>query len=336
MDIESGLSADEVASTHRRAGRGVASVVRRPLALLVSAAERLRLWLLTQRWFASVLLPALPRRLRWFMRKAYFAPIDIADRLLARRMTEVPSKAGTFTGAVQDFVASGEAFVDALRAVAGMTTSSHVLDVGCGVGRLALPASRFLAADGGYEGLDIVPEGIAWCQQHIADLHDNVHFTLADIYNKEYNPKGHLQAADYRFPYESDTFDVVVLASVFTHMLPVEVEHYIGEIARVLKKDGRLFATYFLITQESLRLMDSSASPMKMKFKHNQGPCWFVSAKIPELAVAYDEDYIRAVYAKHGLSGEPDLYVGAWRGGPGHWPPISSIGYQDTLVATKL
>ena len=58
----------------------------------------------------------------------------------------------------------------------------------------------FLDENGGYEGFDIVPEGIEWCKQHVVGPHDNIHFTLADVYNKEYNPKGSSQAADYKFP----------------------------------------------------------------------------------------------------------------------------------------
>jgi SAM-dependent methyltransferase len=308
--------------------------MKKPLALVVSAVERLRMWLLTQRWFTSVLLPALPRQLRWFLRKVYLAPVDLADRLLGRRNTDLPPKAGTFTGAVHDFAASGEALLDALRDAAGLTASSHILDIGCGVGRLAVPASRFLDADGGYEGIDIVPEGITWCKEHISSPHDNVHFTLADVYNKEYNPKGTLKASDYRLPYEDGTFDVIVLISVFTHMVPAEVEQYVGEIGRVLKQGGRVFASYFLITPESRQLMDSPASGMR--FKHHLDPHWVISTKVPELAVAYDEPYIRELYVRSGLSGEPDLYVGAWCGRAGHWPTDSGLGDQDTLVAAKL
>jgi SAM-dependent methyltransferase len=300
----------------------------------VSAAERMRMWLLQQSWFQSVLMPALPRQLRWLLRKVYLAPIDFADRWLGRRDPGLPSKAGTFTGAVHDFAASGELLVEALGSVAGATPSSHVLDVGCGVGRLAIAMSRFLDANGGYEGLDIVPEGIGWCRQHIVSPHDNVHFTLADVYNREYNPKGRTQPADYRFPYEDETFDVAVLVSVFTHMLPVDVDRYVSEIARVLKKNGHIFATYCLITPESLELMNSSGC--SMQFKRNLGSYWVQKGRIPELAVAYDERYIREVYARHGLSDPPAMYPGGWCGRAGHWPPDSGLGDQDTLVATKL
>lgn len=315
----------------RRSARWVV-MMRKLLLWAVSVPERVRLWLLWQPWFVSVLLPALPRQLRHFLRWVYLAPVDLADRLLGRRQTDVPSKAATFTGAVQDFAASGQSHLEALVDVAGVTPSSHVLDVGCGLGRLGRPMSHFLDPSGGYEGLDIVPDGIRWCKKHIVSPNDNVHFTLADIHNKEYNPKGRLRAAEYRFPYEAETFDAAVLLSVFTHMLPDEVDRYVNEIARVLKKGGRIFATYYLLNPESIRMMNLPSA--EWRFKHHVGPYWTTSLKVPELSVGYDESYIRDLYAKHGLSDEPSIYVGSWCGRASHWPSGSQD--QDTVVAAKL
>jgi len=309
-------------------------MLKKPLQRIVSAIEGLRMWLLGQKWFHSILLPALPRQLRWILRKVYLLPVDLADRMLGRRDPGLPPKAERFTGGVHDFAASGRFLLEALGSVAGVTPSSQILDVGCGIGRLAVAMPGFLEANGGYEGIDIVPEGIEWCKQHIVGQHDNVHFTLADVYNKEYNPKGRVQPADYQFPYGDETFDVAVLVSVFTHMLPVDFDQYVGEIARVLKKKGRIFATYFVITPESLQLMSSGAG--SVHFKYNLGSHWIQSKRVPELGVAYDERYLREVYSKHGLSDPPDTYLGRWCGRAGYWPPNSGLSDQDTVVATKL
>ena len=302
--------------------------LKQPLLRSVSAAERLRMWLLRQAWFHSVLLPALPRQLRWILRKMYLAPVDLADRLLGRHHPGLPPKADIFTGGVVDFAASGKRTLETIRSVAGVNPSSHILDVGCGIGRFAIAMPDFLDANGGYEGFDIVPEGIEWCKQHIVGPHDNINFTLADVYNKEYNPKGSRQPADYQFPYEDEAFDVAVLLSVFTHMLPIDVDRYVGEISRVLKKDGRMCASYYIITPESLQLMNAGRG--FMFFKHNLGSHWIQSKTVPELGVAYDERYIRGIYAKHGLSDPPDIYFGRWCGRP------TGLDAQDVVVATKL
>jgi len=310
----------------RRQSLGV--TLKRPLLTGVSAVERLRIWLLKQAWFHSRLLPALPRQLRWILRRMYLAPVDVADRLLGRRDPGLPPKALMFTGAPMDFAASGRRTLETICRITGANPSSHILEVGCGIGRLAIALPDFLAANGGYEGLDIVPDGIEWCTRHISGPYSNINFTLADVYNKEYNPKGRIQPAEYRFPYEDGTYDVAVLISVFTHMLPADVDRYVGEIARVLKTNGRLCASYSIVNPESLRLMKSGRG--SVHFTYDLGPYWIASKKVPELGVAYDEGYLREIYSKHGLSDPPDIYYGRWCG------RATGLDIQDVVVATKL
>ena len=255
--------------------------------------------------------------------------------MLGRREAGVPPKAATFTGAVDDFASSGHVLVDALSEVAGLTPTSAVLDVGCGIGRFARAMAAYVDADGRYEGLDIVPAGIAWCTNNISSGYNNVHFTLADVRNGEYNPKGRQEAAEYTFPYPDDTFDLAVLISVFTHLLAAETDRYLSEIARVLKPGGRCFATLCLINPESIAGM--ATGDLSVCFKRpSAGPCWTVGARVPELAVAFEEEYIAATCARHGLAIHEPIYRGAWYGHPTRrWPSGSGLGGQDTIIATK-
>ena len=308
--------------------------MKRLMTRVVTAVERFRIWLLAQSWFTSVLLPALPRGLRWALRRVYLAPVDLADRWLGRRDGSLPPKAGTFTGGVSDFAATGGLLLEALRDSAGLTPSSHLLDVGCGIGRLAIPAAGFLDAEGGYEGIDIVPDGIEWCRANVSGPHGNVNFTLADVYNKEYHPKGRMKASEYTFPFADDTFDVAVLISVFTHMLPEEVNRYLSELARVLKPGGRAFISYFLLSPETEALLESSS--VQRRFRHRVGEAYVASVKVPELAVGYRESYIRELYAEHGFAADPEVFYGAWSGRRGHWPADSGLGDQDTVIATTV
>ena len=111
-------------------------------------------------------------------------------------------------------------------------------------------------------------------------------------------------------------------------MLPTDFDRYVGEIARVLKKNGRIFASYNIITPESVQLMTSGHG--SVHFKHNLGSHWISSKRVPELGVAYDERYLREIYAKHGLSDPPDIYFGRWCG------RSTGLDIQDVVVATKL
>jgi SAM-dependent methyltransferase len=297
---------------------------------LAEALFAFRRWLLDRQWFTSTVLPAIPRPLRWALRRAYLMPADLIDKVTGRRNPMVPPRSQMFVGSVEDFESSGALLVDRLTRVAGLRRDSHVLDIGCGIGRLAVALTSRLGPEGRYEGLDIVPSGIEWCTGHITPRHPNFRFTLADVHNGEYNPNGRVAPTEYRLPYRDASFDLVVLTSVFTHMLPAETERYLDEIARVLKPGGHCFATYSLLNDESRRLMaDGSAD---MRFDHAIGPCAVVDTKVPELAVGYDEAYVREASAAAGLEPEDVLY-GSWSGRrtDGHGSGLS----QDVVLTTR-
>jgi len=303
-----------------------------PVRSAANALDRLHKWLLQQPFFTSTLLPALPRSVRWTLRRAYFLPLDLADRVLGDRDVMRPPKSAVFCG-LGNFERGGRVLVQRLVAMGGLTPDSHVLDIGCGIGRLALAMTRYLGAAGSYTGLDIVPSGIEWCNRHIASSHPNFTFTLADVSNTEYHPKGRLRPEQYRFPYPDESFDLVVLVSVFTHMMPGGMDHYLSEISRVLKPGGRCFATYFLINAESKRLMDAGGG--SIRFTHGLGSHWVVDKAVPELSVAYDDAYAREAHERHGLSVNENVSYGGWCGRAPAWATESGPGDQDVIVSTK-
>jgi len=135
-----------------------------------------------------------------------------------------------------DFLAIGEAFGKMFVEQGGLKPHERVLDIGCGVGRMAIPLTNYLISPGQYAGFDIVKEGIDWCQQNITPRFANFEFQFLDVYNGHYNPAGKLAANSVRFPYESDRFDFVFLTSVFTHMLADGIERYLCEVQRVLNR----------------------------------------------------------------------------------------------------
>lgn len=274
----------------------------------------------------STLRRLVPTRFQPAMRKLYYLPADSLDSVLGRRDPLTPPRSKFFFSTA-NFKKRGEWFVKRLIDPGGLSPDDRVLDVGCGIGRMAVPLTKYLDAGGSYEGIDIVPEGIEWCQNEITTRSPNFRFTLADVYNKQYNPTGKFKASEYVFPYEDDSFDFTFLASVFTHMLPEEVDNYLSEIARVLKGGGRCLITFFLLNQESLALMESGASTIV--FKHALDGCRVKERGTPEVAVAYPEDTIRTLYQRYGLEIEEPIHYGAW---PGR---RERLGYQDIVVASK-
>jgi hypothetical protein len=87
-------------------------------------------------------------------------------------------------------------------------------------------AESILSPAGRYHGIDVNAGAIAWLQEHYQS-YPNFQFTHADVYNKMYNPGGQMNAGDYGLPFPASTFDMVLLKSVFTHMLPADIHWYI-------------------------------------------------------------------------------------------------------------
>jgi SAM-dependent methyltransferase len=259
-------------------------------------------------------------------RRIYHLPADVLDSVLGRRNPLTPPKGLIFFGG-GDFNKIGEEYFRYFVDLGGLKPNERVLDVGCGIGRMAVPLTNYLDARGSYEGFDVVPEGIAWCRENITSRYPNFRFRVADIKNKEYNPGGRFAASEYRFPYEDASFDFVLLTSVFTHLLPDEIENYVSEIGRVLAPGGRCLATFFLLNEESLALIRSGSSTID--FKHDLGCYRVKDVYTPEAAIAYPEDYVRSLCVKRGLGISEPIHYGAWP------RRRDFLSYQDIVIAAK-
>lgn len=256
--------------------------------------------------------------------------LQAVPRYLARRVRPggamIPPPWKNFVGA-GDFTGIGREFLRHFVDIGGLRPEDRVLDVGCGIGRMAIPLTGFLRPPGEYHGFDIVPGGIEWCRARITTRHPHFHFHHLDVRNRHYNPSGTMTAEAVRFPFDDGRFDFVFLTSVFTHMLPPALETYVREIARVLAPGGRCFLTAFLVDEEAEALMTAGRSTVPAGLVTPT----FVAADPddPEAAIAYREDHLRALLAAAGLTIREPIRRGSWCGRP-HF-----LSYQDILVAAK-
>ena len=175
--------------------------------------------------------------------------------------------------------------------------------------------------------MDIVKLGIDWCAKNITPRYPNFRFQVADVYNKHYNRSGRYKASEYRFPFENETFDMVNLVSVFTHMMPGDVENYIKEISRVTKIGGKSIISYFILNDESLKLIEAGKSTQKFQYKYEEYR--IVNPDNPEETISYPEESIRRLYTKNNLKIIEPIRYGSWCGRE------KSLYYQDLVVAEK-
>jgi SAM-dependent methyltransferase len=269
----------------------------------------------------------LPRRMKIVALRGYYVSLDALDFLLSRRDKGTPSRSRAFSVGALRYNRAGNWFFQRFLDLGELKSNERVLDVGCGIGRMAMPLTNYLNGGGKYEGFDVVPQNIRWCQENITASYPNFRFQLADVYNKEYNPKGTHRASEYTFPYKDESFDFVISTSVFTHMLPEEVSNYISEIDRVMKGGGRAMITFFLLNQESLKLIESGMS--NIDFRYDFGVYRTKEKGIPEAAVAYREDYVRNLYSENGLEIVEPIHYGRWCGRK------DFLRYQDIVMTRK-
>lgn len=229
----------------------------------------------------------------------------------------------------EEFVLLSEGFCqEILIKRAGLVPAASVLDVGCGNGGIARALTGYLTAPGRYQGLDINAGAIAWLREHY-QRYSQFEFTHADVYNRMYNPAGAMRASDFVLPVPTSSVHMVLLKSVFTHMLPDELRRYMSEISRVLLPGGRSVISYFLLNDESRRLSERGLDRMGFRHAYADDPgCRVANLDMPEAAVAHDEQRIRDYYAEVGCT-MLDITFGDWCG------RSSLLGLQDVIFAAK-
>lgn len=267
---------------------------------------------------------ALPSRLKSGIKYCFNLFLDLTS--LEERDPLIPPRHKTFIGD-GDFRQVGDNFLSTLEELTKIKPSSAVLDMGAGQGRMARPLTKLFDSQGSYAGVEIVSEAVQWCQ-HAYREHRNFQFIHADLFNAFYNPLGKQTASEYRFPFEDESFDIAFLTSVFTHMYPEDIDHYLSELSRCLKPGGQLLATHFLLTPESISAISAGRAELDFKIELSDG-VMTTTPSVPEDAIAIDEARIVASYQTHNLELVGNIHYGNWV------PRANAISFQDTLVTEK-
>ncbi len=264
--------------------------------------------------------------LRLLIRRLYYLPADIFEYLSSSNKKQ-PPKGLIYTGS-GDFEKTGQQFKEIFISHCGLLPHHQVLDVGSGIGRIAIPLTGYLSENAAYEGFDIVKTGVDWCKKNITASFPNFKFTHIDLENDLYNLTTSKRAKDFVFPYENSRFDLVILTSVFTHMMPEDVENYIEQISKVLKQGGRCIMTFFLLNEDIVHRMESNNG---LVFKYNYGHYSLLDKNVKEANIAFDEKYILDIFSNNKLRPDQITY-GFWSGKS----KSECWDFQDIIICTKV
>lgn len=246
--------------------------------------------------------------LRFVVRRLFYLPVDWYDKWTGRRGDLIPPKGLVYTGG-GDFVKEGKKIRDLFIEIADLKPNAAVLDIGSGIGRIAIPLTEYLNKDGHYEGFDVVKLGVEWCQKNITTRFSNFRFQYIDLDNDLYRATGQ-NAANFEFLYPSTTFDFSVLNSVFTHMLPAEVENYLKEISRVLKNGGQCYVTFFLLNKHAEVFLKTDND---FDFPFDYGHYRLMDDQVKAANVAFQETWLQDVLKSTDLEIK-NIYYGYWSG----------------------
>ncbi len=173
--------------------------------------------------------PYMPEASSYVLPRVGAVVSPVADRPVPPKETWISDKYGK---TADEYLASGKRdlqdMLDILdRAGVSLETSGHILEFGCGDGRM-IRWLEHLAGDREVWGTDIDSGRIIWCKQNLSPPFHFITTTTVP----------HL-------PFEDRFFGFIYAGSVFTHIDDL-ADTWIAELRRVLRPGGKLFITVHL------------------------------------------------------------------------------------------
>ncbi|MEK7677800.1 MAG: class I SAM-dependent methyltransferase [Verrucomicrobiota bacterium] len=177
-----------------------------------------------------------------------------------------------------------QGFFSALLSIYLEKENPNILDFGCGMGNLAPVCHYFVRNGGKFLGIDLDTKSIAACHKTYCRL-TNCSFYLTKDKNRFYTPQSGLQKTEQGidWPVNSQSQDLVIAMSVFTHLQESEAIRYLQKIHDVLVDDGLAIISFLVVR-------DYVNTKATFNFTHPLTPGWFTSKPAcPETAIGLSE-----------------------------------------------
>jgi ubiquinone/menaquinone biosynthesis C-methylase UbiE len=263
-----------------------------------------------------------------------FGVYGMNDAVFSYSGYEIPIDLMNLTGGGPDtFGAISDQHIQHLRKHVGLYANQRIVEIGCGIGRDAIPLTRILGTAGHYIGVDVTMPSIEWCTANISSKFPNFEFHHFDINDPIYNPAGKMSIADYKIPVGDSSVDLIIAQSVFTHMFEDGIFHYLKEFQRILRASGNAYATCFVVSEDvRAALLHTRPTIFSLSFGFEYADSCFINLEEnPTAAVAYTLPKLEQVILSAGLKFQTPLLRGNWSG----LFPDADCG-QDTLILGRV
>ena len=171
-----------------------------------------------------------------------------------------------------EYLRSAMTLVDSIRLLVGTAKSDAlptpgstslenrvILDYGCGPGRFLVGLQAAGICFAKYIGVDVGRKEINWLTETHGTKKKNMEFIRVNVQNDRYNKKGKVldtTANDLIFtPQETaaltGTVDVMLLRSVFSHMLSEDISHHLKALQPMLKPGSGVMAVSLFVRPDA-------------------------------------------------------------------------------------
>lgn len=229
-----------------------------------------------------------------------------------------------------DMLANGLRLMNFVKDHGHLNLEGTVVDVGCGYGRNAY-ALLDMGFEGRYLGFDILSDHIRWLSDNFQSNSTGALFEFEhlDVINDRYNPRGRFEATEALLPEMGEPADLIIAFSVFTHMYPVEVMHYLRELSFQMNGDSILCASFFLMNADWEVWERRGGSTFPMPYSLDDS-CSYSDPEDPLYAIAFRDDWLDSTFAEAGLARVGKTHLGSWCG-RGRTRPC----FQDTVFLRR-
>jgi SAM-dependent methyltransferase len=190
--------------------------------------------------------------------------------------------------------------------------------------------ARQVGGEIGRQRGDVAIRGRRGVDDAHAGRRPNFRFHAIEARNEAYESPTALSAAELSFPFPPESFDLVIVTSVFTHMLDDALDNYVSEVARVLRCGGRMFVSLFLLDDVSKAAI--RAGRAKLDFRHPFGAMRALNTECPEEGLAIERADFLERLRRHAFVPHGPIHLGSWRDGS---TGCGNVYLQDLLLARK-